>query len=170
MYCTHHLIDAYKEQLQKKLFPISPPADDHAGWLLMRALSFQFSSNTQFQTWWGETLGHMQDENSEKQNKTKMDYLWKFRRIKFRFAVTFPAATVVNLYRSWLEKNDDTQRFWEFCNQHLEKISSEVLSWCAPPRKCWESESPRLPEGFQVAISILWQPGQNSLWHNSKRS
>ena len=53
----------------------------------------------------------MQDENSEKQNKTMMDYLWKFRRIRFRFAVTFPAATVVNLYRSWLEKNDDTQRF-----------------------------------------------------------
>ena len=46
------------------------------------------------------------------------------------------------------------------CNQHLEKISSEVLSWCAPPRKCWESESPRLPDGFQVAISIRWQPGQ----------
>ena len=46
----------------------------------------------------------MQDENTEKQNKTKMDYLWKFRRMRFRFAVTFPAATVVNLYRSWLKK------------------------------------------------------------------
>ena len=46
----------------------------------------------------------MQDENTEKQNKTKMDYLWKFRRIILRFAVTFPAATVVNLYRSWLKK------------------------------------------------------------------
>ena len=77
----------------------------------------------------------MQDENTEKQNKTKMDYLWKFRRMRFRFAVTFPAATVVNLYRSWLKKMM-IHKDLECYNQHLEKISSEVLSWCAPPRKC----------------------------------
>ena len=42
---------------------------------------------------------------------------------------------------------------------HLEKISSDDLSWWAPPRKCWERESVRLPDGFQVAISSWWGPG-----------
>ena len=42
---------------------------------------------------------------------------------------------------------------------YLEKISSEDLSWWAPPRKWFERESARLPEGFQVAISSRWGPG-----------
>ena len=32
-----------------------------------------------------------------------LTHLWKFLRMMLRFAVTFPAATVVSLYRSWLK-------------------------------------------------------------------
>ena len=57
---------------------------------------------------------------------------------------------------------------------HLENINSDDLSWWAPPRKCWERESVRLPDGFQVAISSLCGPGEryrvgDDLWENMRQ-